>query len=90
MKIKHWQGYGVIEAKRIRDKRYDLCVVVSGNHEWGLRRDDDYDVFRWLVQRFDKQWKEKTYADFRGSQMFVTSWEYYGTDYCQYAFVYRK
>ena len=45
MKIKHWQGYGTVSATRIKDKSCTLHVLVTGNHEWGLRRDDLYDLY---------------------------------------------
>ena len=58
MKIKHWQGYGTVTAQKIPDKNCTLHVRVTGNHEWGLRRDNDYDLFRWLVKRFDKRFTD--------------------------------
>ena len=54
MKIKHWQGYGNVSAQRIKDSDCTLHVKVTGNHEWGLVRTDAYDLFNWLVKRFDK------------------------------------
>ncbi len=63
MKIKHFAGYGSVEAKKTRltkraDGTRELVVTVTGNHEWGLERDDKYDLFRWLVRRFDKTAKD--------------------------------
>ena len=57
MKIKHWQGYGAVDARRLEtrtnaDGTRTLCVKVSGRHEYGLVRDDPYDLHRWLVRRF--------------------------------------
>ena len=54
MKIKHWAGYGCVEAKRIPNKSCTLHVRVAGNHEWGLVRNDSYDLYKWLVKRFDR------------------------------------
>lgn len=54
MKIKHWQGYGTVNAKKVSSSANTLVVEVWGNHEWGLERNDMYDVFNWLVKRFDK------------------------------------
>lgn len=54
MKLKHWQGYGTVDARRVKDPRCTLHVKVSGNHEWGIRRDDLYDLYNWLVRRFDR------------------------------------
>ena len=61
MKIKHFAGYGCVNAKKISDKDGNLVVEVVGDHEWGLRRTDEYDVFNWLVKRFTK--KCKSYRD---------------------------
>ncbi len=60
MKIKHWQGYGSLNAKVVK-KTTDtsthsmgyivktITVQVSGNHEYGLDRSDyKEDVVRWL------------------------------------------
>ena len=89
MKIKHWQGYGIVNAVRKKSKDYDLVVLVSGNHEWGLRRDDEYDLFNWLIRRFDKTVADKTYAEVR-PEVYIQHWDYDGTEYCQYSFKYRK
>ena len=53
MIIKHFAGYGRVSAKRIKDDA-TLHVRVSGNHEQGLYRDDLYDLYNWLVKKFDK------------------------------------
>ena len=58
MRIKHWQGYGTVNAVKSKMQRTQngrvLTVTVSGNHEWGLVRNDKSDIFNWLVKRFDK------------------------------------
>ena len=59
MKIKHFTGYGSVQAKKVSktnidDNKVKLVVEVKGNHEWGLVRDDIYDVRRWLFNRFEK------------------------------------
>lgn len=54
MKIKHWQGYGTVSARKVKDGSCTLHVKVEGNHEWGLDRRDEYDLYNWLVRRFDK------------------------------------
>lgn len=88
MQIKHWQGYGKVEAKRIKDNSCTLHVRVKGNHEWGLVRDDEYDLFNWLVKRFDK-----TIADAmefhrkRPHIIYMTGYED-GIETCDYMFVY--
>lgn len=69
MKIKHFQGYGSVNAQKVeRVKCKDiygrplakLVVKVWGNHEYGLEVNDTYDVFKWLVSRFDKTIKDYT------------------------------
>ena len=57
MRIKHYQGYGIVQARNIKDKKYgsDLHIQVTGNHEWGLVREDVYDVYHWLVKKFNKE-----------------------------------
>ncbi len=54
MKIKHFQGYGCVNATKVKDDTCTLHVKVVGNHEWGIHRDDLYDLYNWLVKRFDK------------------------------------
>ena len=61
MKIKHWQGYGSVNAKVIKrtastsEGVKTITIEVVGNHEYGLdRSDDEYDIYNWLLKRFDK------------------------------------
>ena len=54
MKIKHWQGYGTVSARKVPDKTCTLHVQVVGNHEWGIDRRDPYTLHNWLVKRFDR------------------------------------
>jgi GH18 family chitinase len=65
MKIKHFAGYGSVQAKKVSkttiDNRTKLVVEVKGNHEWGLVRDDIYDVRRWLFNKFEKNFKGEDY-----------------------------
>ena len=74
MKIKHFQGYGSVNAKR--EALYDdaLVVHVWGPHEWGLELNDKYDVFNWLVRRFDK--RRTDYSEIAE----VTTKDYYERD----------
>lgn len=53
-KIKHFAGYGTVKAGVIKDSSCTLHVIVTGTHERGLRLDDIYDLYYWLVKRFDK------------------------------------
>lgn len=70
MKIKHWQGYGFVDATKVSEKDLSLTdekyivIRVKGNHEWGIERNDTYDVSRWLLPRFVKGFKDGTY-DYR-------------------------
>ncbi len=54
MKIKHWAGYGCVNARKVKDGSCKLHIRIEGNHEQGLDRYDEYDLFNWLVIRFDK------------------------------------
>lgn len=55
-KVKHFAGYGTVKMGRIKDGAARLHVRVQGNHERGLSSPymDAYDVFEWIVSRFDK------------------------------------
>jgi hypothetical protein len=70
MKLKHWQGYGSVEVKKVSkttfnnnwgEKKTKLVLSVKGNHECGLVRDDIYDVKRWLFDRFEKNFSGEYY-----------------------------
>ena len=79
MKIKHWQGYGSLTAKKMKLKTKngitDLVVRVSGDHECGLipggyhgsdLTDDGWAtdiLFDWLIKRFDKNLSSSTELD---------------------------
>ena len=59
MKIKHFAGYGSVNAVKLKNvetgrNAKQLVIKVTGNHEYGLLRNDAYDVFNWLVKRFCK------------------------------------
>ena len=56
MRIKHWAGYGCVNAKKINDGSAKLHVRVEGLHERGVKRDtwDTSLLCDWLVKRFDK------------------------------------
>ena len=55
MRIKHFAGYGSVSAKKIKDGSHTLHIRVTGNHEWGLVRENLYDLYHWLIRRFDKR-----------------------------------
>lgn len=52
-KIKHWAGYGTVQAERVKDPSCKLHIRVVGNHECGLSTWADT-AYGWLVHRFDK------------------------------------
>ena len=55
MRIKHWQGYGCVTARKCKDSNPStLMCRVEGDHEWGIILKDEYDLYYWLVRRFDK------------------------------------
>lgn len=61
MKLKHWQGYGSVEAKVIKRTALHLAynlfasrsieIRVKGDHEYGLMNYDKYDIARWLGRK---------------------------------------
>ena len=61
MRIKHWQGYGCVNAQALKKTASTaegiktITIEVVGNHECGLdRSNDEYDIYNWLLKRFDK------------------------------------
>ena len=90
MKIKHFTGYGFVNATKIKDPNCTLHIRVEGDHEQGLKRDDLYDVFNWLIKRFDKRMKEVSYADFHN--LYPSMQVYYSDPYgyvCEYMINYE-
>ena len=70
MRVKHWQGYGSVEVKKVSktpitngygENKTKLVLRVKGNHECGLVRDDIYDVRRWIFNKFEKNFNGKDY-----------------------------
>lgn len=70
MKVKHFCGYGSVEVKKqskttftdeCGEKKTKMVLRVKGNHEWGLVRDDIYDVRRWIFNKFEKNFKGEDY-----------------------------
>ena len=96
MKIKHWQGYGSVDATKIGRTREPLGrvvlrVKVSGNHEWGLIREDIYDLVNWLVRRFDKSFKGSEYdVQYRILDSGTDFSTGNGIEYCIYEFRYDE
>lgn len=94
MKIKHWQGYGTVTAKKISLEKQEnghriIRILVSGNHECGIECNDKYTLTNWLLKRFDKDVKGIPY-DYRN----IISTSYKSdvinkTDTCEYTIEYR-
>ena len=65
MKIKHFAGYGSVQAKKVSKTKIGdktkLVVEVKGNHEWGIVRNDIYDVRRWIFNQFEKNFNGEDY-----------------------------
>lgn len=59
MRVKHWQGYGSVDVKKVSKEQHGQNVLlhlqVRGLHEYGIARYDVYDVVRWIGTRCDKQ-----------------------------------
>lgn len=108
MYIKHWQGYGQVTAikrgvvQTIKNTDYRIAdigeelkrikITVSGNHECGVERNDKYDVFNWLLKRFDKSVKN---ADSRcivdlQTDVYYEKVDGVDTEHCDYTITYRK
>lgn len=77
MKLKHWQGYGCVNATKEKcDRSEYLHIKVTGEHEYGLERDDFYDLHRWLVKRFDKSAADYLeYSKTHKYEIEVVSWK---------------
>lgn len=90
MRVKHFSGYGSVEAKKI-DKYVDnegytvLRVNVSGEHEWGLCPSMEDDAVRWLLPRFDKSAKDLNPWDVEVCEM----WHGLPMDTVGYLFKYK-
>jgi len=88
MKIKHWQGYGLVNARKISHSTNNgitsLHIRVSGDHEQTLERNDRYDVANWLVKKFDK-----SFVDWRTITSVQTNLSYAnGEEVCDYVISY--
>ena len=70
MRIRHWQGYGNVTATKCKDSTPSMLhIKVQGNHEWGVVLNDDYDLYNWLVKRFDNDVPE--YAEWHRSNPII-------------------
>lgn len=62
MRIKHYQGYGSVNMKVLKNSLNLVVIEVTGMHEWGLDTYDKDRACEWLLNRV-KQHKDKTYRD---------------------------
>lgn len=85
MKIKHWQGYGTLNAKRLSSPANTLVVEVWGDHEWGIEHHDMYDVFNWLVLKFEPKRKLEEFKELK-TKSFVLNKE----DHCIYTMRFKE
>ncbi len=88
MKIKHFQGYGSVTATKVKDSTCTLHVKVVGNHECGIRRDDEYDLFNWLVKKFDKSLPDYMTWHRKQPKIIINEGYENGVDTCDYLFTY--
>lgn len=93
MKVKHWQGYGCVNMKKLKTSingnKKTIVVEVTGNHERGVKRNDIYDIFYWICKRFAKDCKE--YCDiidiqFQDGYKKINNLD---TEYCIYTITYE-
>lgn len=90
MKLKHFHGYGSLDVTKVKDTSCTLHIRVKGNHECGLRRDDLYDLYVWLVKRFDKTIPDSgAWRKMNPTVTIIESIEN-GIDVCDYKFTYSK
>ena len=97
MKIKHFAGYGNVNAKKINARRIvdaygihldELKIEVWGNHERGLKPYCIEDAYNWLVlKHFGKK-----YDDYACEKIDTREWDVKlpnGVDeeHCEYTFV---
>ena len=70
MKVQHFAGYGSVEVKKVSKttftdefgkKKTKMVLCVKGNHEWGIVRNDIYDVRKWIFNKFQKNFKGNDY-----------------------------
>ena len=93
MRVKHWQGYGCVNMKKLKTStngnEKTIVVEVVGNHEYGLERNDKYDIFNWICKRFAKDCKE--YCDIIDMQLQdgYKRINNLDTEYCIYTITYE-
>ena len=98
MKIKHYAGYGTVEATKVSERKLDgerfIRIKVKGNHEYGIHLDDIYEIAHWLLPKFSKEFKDgqKSYWDIKFMQLtdgYEKDDKGQTVDTCEYAIVYE-
>ena len=89
MKIKHFAGYGTVNAIKIKDIKTGentrrIVIKVFGNHERGIYLTDSYDIYNWLVKRFSKHCNDYKSIYFIGYYFDSMMIDNCNTDICQY------
>ena len=95
MKLKHFAGYGTVNAYKINKKVTNngsvaLTIKVIGDHERGLYCWDIYTLKHWLIDRFDHKAKELNPYNMRFDHSF--SYELINNEYVDtitYLFMYN-
>lgn len=88
MRIKHYQGYGNVTAVKIKDSSCTLHVKVSGDHEYGLETNDEYTLYKWLIEKFDKNIESAAKWHQMRPRIQVIPTYVDGHEYCDYKFTY--
>lgn len=100
MRIKHFQGYGTVNATKVRkdtffdvygEEKTKLIIKVQGLHEWGLKVNCSYDAVRWLLPKFEKNlpndyWNVEVTTEY-GADIKVDN-KYGYEQVCVYTFIY--
>ena len=97
MRIKHFAGYGSVEVKKVSKKSITngygenktmLVLRVKGDHEWGLVRNDIFDVKTWLFDKFEKNFKGDEYDIYMTIKIDYVNENGHEVEVATYTFVY--
>lgn len=95
MKIKHWQGYGCVEAKKTSvttfkddyDRKFKKIVIsVKGNHEWGLENTYMWSAVDWLLKKFIKGITHSSVYNYSFNDYYVKE-NGLDVEHCDYTFI---
>ena len=90
MRIKHFAGYGCVNARKVKKTDNTLVVHVWGNHERGIELNDNYDIFNWLVKRFDKTHNDYFQIENVDIEQYWEDGKPCGTEHCVYTITFRN